>query len=79
MSGVFYKATVQAVPLYGSETWSLSPSSVKHLEGFHIHVAWRMTSNRPNRNVDGSWMYRCSADVLNAAGLKTITHYMEVR
>jgi hypothetical protein len=34
--GIFYKATVQAVLLYGSETWSLPPSSVKQLEGFHI-------------------------------------------
>ncbi len=28
-SGMFYKATVQAVLLYGSEMWSLPPSSVK--------------------------------------------------
>ncbi len=77
--GVFYKATVQAVLLYGSETWSLSPSSVKRLEGFRIRATWQMTGNRPKRNVDGSWTYPCSADVLNAASLKTITHYMEVR
>jgi hypothetical protein len=38
--GMFYKATVQAVLLYGSETWNLSPTSVKRLEGFHIHAAW---------------------------------------
>jgi hypothetical protein len=78
-SRVFYKATVQAVLLYGSETWSLSPSSVKRLEGFHICAVWQMMGNRTKRNVDGSWTYPCSADVLNAAGLKTITHYMEVR
>ncbi len=30
--GVFYKATVQAVLLFGSETWKLSPSSLKSLE-----------------------------------------------
>ena len=30
-SRVFYKATVQAVLLYESEMWSLSPSSVKRL------------------------------------------------
>ncbi len=33
-SGMFYKATIQAVLLYGSETWSLPPSSIKRLEGF---------------------------------------------
>ncbi len=36
---MFYKATVQAVQLFGSETWSLSPTSVKQLEGFHIRAA----------------------------------------
>ncbi len=29
---IFYKATVQALLLYGSETWGLSPSSMKCLE-----------------------------------------------
>jgi hypothetical protein len=29
--GVFYKATVQAVLLFGSETWKLSPLSLKSL------------------------------------------------
>jgi hypothetical protein len=37
--GMFYKATVQAILLFGSETWSLSPTSVKRLEGFHIRAA----------------------------------------
>ncbi len=32
--GVFYKAIVQAVLLFGSETWKLSPLSLKRLEGF---------------------------------------------
>ncbi len=52
--GMFYKATVQAVLLYGSETWSLSPSSMKCLEGFHICAAWRMSGKRPVRKEDGS-------------------------
>ncbi len=37
---MFYTATVQAVLLYESETWSLSPTSIKRLEGFHIRTAW---------------------------------------
>jgi hypothetical protein len=36
MCRIFYMATVQAVLLYGSETWSLSPKNIKQLEGFHI-------------------------------------------
>ena len=39
--GTFYKATVQSILLFGSETWNLSPLSLKLLEGFHIRAAWR--------------------------------------
>ncbi len=77
--GVFYKATVQAVLLYGSETWSLSPTSVKRLEGFHIRTVWRMSGMRLEKKPDGSWLYPRSKDVLEAAGLQTIAHYMDVR
>ena len=38
--GMFYKATVQAILLFGSETWNVSPSMLRRLEGFHIRSAW---------------------------------------
>ncbi len=77
--GMFYKATVQAVLLYGSETWSLSPSSMKCLEGFHIRAAWQLSGKRPEQNVDGSWTYPHSEEVLEAVGMKSIAHYLDVR
>ncbi len=77
--GMFYKATVQAALLYGSEMWSLSPSSMKRLEGFHICAAWRMSGKRPERNVDGSWTYPRSEKVLEAVGMKSIAHYVDVQ
>jgi hypothetical protein len=76
---MFYKATVQAVLLYGSETWNLSPTRVKQLEGFHIRAVWQMSGLRPEKKPNGSWSYPRSKDVLDAAGLHTIAHYMEVR
>jgi hypothetical protein len=66
--GVFYKATVQAVLLFGSETWKLSPSSLKSLEGFHIQAAHCMAGKMPTRNPDGTWTYPTSRDVLKAVG-----------
>ena len=48
--GMFYKAVVQSVLLYGSETWTLSASSMKCLEGFHYLAVCRMARvNRPRR------------------------------
>jgi hypothetical protein len=79
MCGVFYKVTMQAVLLYGSETWSLSPLSMKRLEGFHIRAAWRMSGKRPERDVDGSWMYPYSEEVLEAVGMKYIAHYVDIQ
>jgi hypothetical protein len=79
MCGMFYKATMQAVLLYGSETWSLSPLSMKCLEGFHICAVWRMSGKRPEQNVDGSWTYPRSEEVLEAVKMKSIAHYVDVR
>ncbi len=42
VTGMFYKATVQAVLLFGAETWNLVETALKTLEGFHIKAAWRM-------------------------------------
>jgi hypothetical protein len=78
-SGMFYKVTVQAVLLYGSETWTLPPSREKQLEGFYIQATWQMSGLCPEKKPDGSWLYPCSVDVLEKAGLEMITHYLGVR
>ncbi len=52
---------------------------MKRLEGFHIHAAWRTSGKRPEWNVDGSWTYPRSEDVLEAVGMKPIAHYVAVR
>jgi hypothetical protein len=51
--GVSYKATGHAVLLFGSETWKLSPLSLKSLlEGFHIWAAHHMAGKMPTKNSD---------------------------
>jgi hypothetical protein len=41
-------------------------------------LAWQMSGLRPEKKPDGSWLYPRSVDVLEKAGLETITHYMGV-
>jgi hypothetical protein len=77
--GVFYKAIVQAVLLFGSETWKLSPLSLKSLEGFQIRAAHRMAGKMPTKNPDRTGTYPSSRDVLKAVGLQTINYYIGVR
>ncbi len=76
----FYKAVVQAVLLYGSETWILSPTALARLEGFHIRAAyWMVKKNKPHRGPGHRWVYPKSEDVLEECGLKTIAEYINVR
>jgi hypothetical protein len=55
--GVFYKATIQAVLLFGSETWNLAPLGMACLEGFHLRAAWQMSGTQPWKRPDGTWKY----------------------
>ena len=71
--GLFYKATVQAVLLFGSESWNLTPLALEFLEGFHIRAARYMTGMMPKKEAStGRWTYLVLADVLELDGLHTI-------
>ena len=43
--GMFYKAVVQSVLLYGCETWIVTPAILRMLTGFQIRAAWRMAKS----------------------------------
>ena len=77
--GMFYEATVQVVLLFGSESWNLSPTTVKCLEGFHLKAARWMMGMVLTRGDRCAWNYPSSEDVLATAGLHTVKHYIDVR
>ena len=78
--GMFYKATIQAVLLYGSKLWNLTTVMMKKLEGLYSTAAYRMTrTHTPRENNDGSWIYPASKDVFEEVGLHPIGHYIRVR
>jgi hypothetical protein len=76
----FYKAVVQAVLLYGSETWNLTRAALARLEGFNIRAAYKMVRKyQPKRGADGVWIYPSSKDVLQECSLRTIKDYIRKR
>ena len=79
--GMFYKAVVQSVLLYGSETWVVSGKALRVLEGFHIRSAYRMAREHvPRRDPQTSvWTYPESEAVLAECGLETISEYIQRR
>ena len=80
VSGMFYKAVVQSVLLFGSETWVLSQPMLKALEGFHRRVAWRIAGKQPylDRRM-GEWVYPPIDKVLEEVGMYSIDHYVKKR
>jgi hypothetical protein len=77
VSAMFYKAVIQSVLLYGSETWVLSKTVMARLEGFHIQAAYKMAKTHvPCRGPDWQWTYPKSEDVLEECGMYTIEEYI---
>jgi hypothetical protein len=77
---MFYKAVVQSVLLYGSESWNLTKTALTQLEGFHIRAAYRMAKvHKPRKGPNHVWVYPASSDMLSECGMHTITHHISVR
>jgi hypothetical protein len=72
-----YRAVVQAVLLYGSESWVTTIAIKKKLEAFHHKCARNITGQHIKENTDGSWTYPPSTKVLETAGLSTIKEYIQ--
>ena len=77
--GYFYKAVVQAILLYGSETWVVSDSLMKRLRSYHSRVARYLTGKHIRQNADGSWFCPPTTGVLEEAGLETVDEYIKRR
>ena len=79
ISGMFYKAIVMSVLLFGSETWVISSSMLKTLEGFHHRVARQLTGRQPRRRNANTWVYPPIAEALSEAGLFPMSTYLARR
>ena len=49
VSGIFFKAAVQAVLLFGSETWVLNPFMERALGSVQNSIVQRITVRQPRR------------------------------
>ena len=90
VSGNFYKAVVQAVLLFGVETWVLTPRMERTLDSFQHRFARRITGKQPRQRADGSWEYPPLAEALGEAVFEgisksvtrrqnTVAHYIATR
>ena len=55
VSEKFYCSVVQAVLLFGAETWVIMVPMMQVLEGGHVSFLWQVTRRQETRWKDGSW------------------------
>ena len=77
--GSFYKAIIQSVLLYGSESWVISNHSMKTLRSFHRRCARYITGKHIWKDENENWHYPNSNEVLKMAGLLPIEEYIAQR
>jgi hypothetical protein len=75
----FYLAIVQAVLLYGAETWVISKRDLRRLESFHARCARHMAHMHIHCLPSGDWVYPETQDVLAACGLSPLSTYIAKR
>ena len=66
--GNFFKAVVQAVVLFGAETWVINPRIERSLESFQHGAAFRITGIQPWRRGGGRWTYPPLKEDVREAG-----------
>ena len=79
VSGFFFKAVIQAVLLFGAETWVATPCMGKALGGFQTQVKRRLTGQLLWRKTEGKRRYNSAAVAREAAGFLTIEEYVRRR
>jgi hypothetical protein len=75
----FYKAVVQAVLLYGSESWVITERMRKAVESFHNRCARFITGEHIRQKPNGEWILPPTTEVLKKCKMRTILEYIERR
>ena len=76
VSAIFYRAVVQAVLLYGSETWVLLAAMQRKVEGVHTGFLRQITGKRVRRQRDGTWETPGAEGVREASGTQSARIYI---
>ena len=75
----FYFATVQAILLYGAESWTLTKNNLRKLNSFHLRAIRHMTGVHIRKRSNGRWEYPEHKDLLTKCGLEPIETYIVSR
>ena len=74
---MFYWAVLQAVLLFGAETWILLEAMSRKLEGVHVVFLSQITGQKENRQRDRIWKIEAAAKVLKGMGTQSLRAYID--
>jgi hypothetical protein len=77
-AAIFYKVIVQTVLLYSCECWTITPTMLKILRGFHHRVIRRITG-KVARLEQGVWIYPPIREALAESNMEPIEVYIQRR
>ena len=75
----FYKAVVQAVLLYGSESWVITTKMWRALNSFHHRCARYIAGEHIRQRPDGEWTFPETERILAQCKLQTVEEYIARR
>ena len=76
MVAIFYRAVTQTVLLFGSETWFLSSSMDRTVEGTHTGFLIKIMGKRERQKADRTWYTPATEEVREAVGTYPDTNYI---
>ena len=79
ISSLFFKLVVQAVFLFGLETWVLTPCMERALGSFQHRVVQWITGRQPRRQRERGWEYPPLTAAMEEAGFEEIRVYIKTR
>ena len=71
-----FKAIVQAVLLFGSETWVVTPRMGRVLGGLQDQVAQRLTGRLAQQKTERKWEYTSASTAREEAGFQMMEQYI---
>ena len=75
----FYRAVVQAVFLFRTETWVLSMAMYNRLDEVHMGFLQHMTWKRAKRISDRTWWQEGLDSIMKATGTQVVRTYIDMR
>ena len=75
----FYLTVVQAVLLYGADSWCISKIDLGRLHSFHMRAVRYLTGKHIRKKNEFEWEYPAHKDLLKQCGLLEIETYIQQR